>query len=888
MSELYSTTSTTQPGYFRIGFVVLQIPPSDISTNKVVNDDQVSTLRTSTPMFVKSGQSRWDVTVHWKAIRFVLPESADSYYDNSQWEDLQKIVAIFRAAPFVEVENAFLRQHFTTVQPAFAIQRMAFALKQLRIDTDPSSSNILDVTLTMSLFNYAPYSIAFDYKGNSMNASDSPDFENFITSWIIQNITNHPLDRTCPPLLAWDAQDDGVMGFMWRQYIMYPISTDQPPAQSNSSVGYTSSSSSKTTKPSALKGQLSSDIQAIVNSAAAAAKPQVPSALATALCLAESSGNPNAGRDRVGAGLGLFQLVASTFKGISNGDIWDPTTNATAGCQYLANQYKIFGNWPQALAAYNVGPGAVKSYITGIPLHTKRGIINQNGSISDNGIPPNGTSGENVQNYVQKILAAANMSNLVTTAPVKSTDNTPPKTQTAIILPEHPTQAFIDLTNKIIADGALPPGVWHVDHWTEQGIFFYQENSFSLATADLGGGDYNMFPSQISVVFVNNLPLIPLAAMQYPTFQHVGPTDTLISISFDSVGDSESITLYEPEHEGLEAMVSMHNQMQEQFHQLRNTFRSVSSIHRMQAVFIQNQVINLLGIQGTMIRGINTETVPESTDLIQINLLASQYENVFEDTSPYTMNGIPKAYSLPLKNILTSGQLNQLTEDEKKVLTLVTEFADAWTKKDPIYLLSEMLKFSKEQVNFIGNMNTPSANLNPTQQNVLLGQLDKSGAAGSVYTGPGAGIVSSVGSYLRDTYPGLDLRRQQLLNTKVDMTFADYFIFSQIPNSSNASDVKAIRSTTEAAFVSQEQSIYNQMYSSLLDLECLNNGPFSRQISQIPNSPLFKSQFSSVVNVNGPALQKDSSGNLINEGHVCYKDLGLLDIGKDPADYFVP
>lgn len=885
MTEIFSTTSQTQPGYFRIGFVILQIPPSDISTNKVVNDDQVSTLRTTTAMFVKTGQARWDVTVHWKAVRTY---NSDGTPNTSQWEDLQNIVAIFRASPFVEVENAFLRQHFTSVQPAYAMQRMAFALKQLRVDTGSFvDTDVLDVTLTMSLFNYSPYSINFNYTGNSGNASDSPEFQDFISSWITQNITNHPLDRTSPPLMSWDEQDDGVITFNWRKYIMYPISTEQPSAQSNASAGYTPQvPPASTTTPSAQKSSLSDAIQSIVNSAASS--NGVPTALATWLCIAESNGNPNAGRGRVGTGLGLFQLTASTARGLGVTDVWDPTQNANGGCKYLAQQYKIFGNWPQALAAYNVGAGAVKSYVTGKPLSTKRGVINPEGIISANGIPPDGTEGESPQTYVQKILSNAGMLNLLTSVPTKSTDGTAPKTPTSVVLPDSPPQALIDQTNKIISDGSLPPGIWRLDHWTEQGIFFYQEQSFTLATADLGGGDYNMFPNQISIVFVNNLPTIPLASMQYPTFQHVGPTDTLISINFDSIGDSDSDTIYEPEHEGIEAMVAMHNQLQEQFHQLRNTFRAVSSIHRMQAVTIQNQVLNLLGVQGVMVRGITTETVPETANHAQVNFLASQYENVFEDTSPYIMNGIPKAYSAPLKNILTSTQLNQLTPEEQKTLTLVTQFSNSWKQKDPVFLLSEMLKFSQEQVNFIGKMGTPSANLSAAQQATLLDSLNQGPEVTETNNFPQAAALAGQDSFQRDTYPGLFLRSNELQNTSSPMTFADYFVFSQLPQQANSQAVAAIRTSTEATFSSQEQSIYDQMYSSLFDLELLNNGAFAKQAITITNSPLFASQFSTTVTVDGPALQKDSKGNYINAKHVCYNDLGLTSMSQNPASYFVP
>lgn len=56
---------------------------------------------------------------------------------------------------------------------------------------------------------------------------------------------------------------------------------------------------------------------------------------------------------------GLMQVAGFHFKRGQNPH--DPATNIEAGCRMLANLHRRFGNWPQALTAYNMGPYAVAS-----------------------------------------------------------------------------------------------------------------------------------------------------------------------------------------------------------------------------------------------------------------------------------------------------------------------------------------------------------------------------------------------------------------------------------------------------------------------------------------------------------------------------------------------
>jgi hypothetical protein len=119
----YLQEDSNKNGYFRIGTVVLNIPPTNIITEKIINNNRKTILRGKNEMFTKSGQSRWDVTVTWKSI---LSGGQDKY---SSWEDLQTILAMFKVAPFVEVESPHLRQIFAEKDPKMSASRLAFGLR---------------------------------------------------------------------------------------------------------------------------------------------------------------------------------------------------------------------------------------------------------------------------------------------------------------------------------------------------------------------------------------------------------------------------------------------------------------------------------------------------------------------------------------------------------------------------------------------------------------------------------------------------------------------------------------------------------------------------------------------------------------------------------------
>ncbi len=103
----------------------------------------------------------------------------------------------------------------------------------------------------------------------------------------------------------------------------------------------------------------------------------IPKQLFFNLVTAESNWDPVIVSPR--GAIGLAQLMPGTAEELGV-DPWDALENLDGGARYLAQQYRRFGTWELALAAYNAGPGTVARY---------------------DGIPPYAETEE----YVKKILA---------------------------------------------------------------------------------------------------------------------------------------------------------------------------------------------------------------------------------------------------------------------------------------------------------------------------------------------------------------------------------------------------------------------------------------------------------------------------------------------------
>lgn len=83
-------------------------------------------------------------------------------------------------------------------------------------------------------------------------------------------------------------------------------------------------------------------------------------------------------RPEPGGPQGPMQVTAAAAIDVGGGDRFDVAANRVLGRAYLARMYRRYGNWPDAIAAYNWGPGNLDSWISGgrgadkFPLEVER------------------------------------------------------------------------------------------------------------------------------------------------------------------------------------------------------------------------------------------------------------------------------------------------------------------------------------------------------------------------------------------------------------------------------------------------------------------------------------------------------------------------------------
>jgi hypothetical protein len=105
---------------------------------------------------------------------------------------------------------------------------------------------------------------------------------------------------------------------------------------------------------------------------AAARQHGVPEELFLRLVRQESGWNPQAVSHK--GAIGLAQLMPDTARYLRV-DPHDPRQNLEGGARYLIQQYRRFGSWRLALAAYNAGPEAVARHGDIPPFKETQGYV---------------------------------------------------------------------------------------------------------------------------------------------------------------------------------------------------------------------------------------------------------------------------------------------------------------------------------------------------------------------------------------------------------------------------------------------------------------------------------------------------------------------------------
>jgi len=105
--------------------------------------------------------------------------------------------------------------------------------------------------------------------------------------------------------------------------------------------------------------------------------------------------------------------------------------------------------------------------------------------------------------------------------------------------------------------------------------------------------DMGLIITGISISFENTLATIPMTGHCYPTFQHIGSTDGIVSLS-----------ILTPHEDGIAALATWYNMVESQGRKMRQVPAGMRNIR------LRNELVNLCGLKEFIVEDMSTSTVP--------------------------------------------------------------------------------------------------------------------------------------------------------------------------------------------------------------------------------------------------------------------------------------
>jgi hypothetical protein len=112
----------------------------------------------------------------------------------------------------------------------------------------------------------------------------------------------------------------------------------------------------------------------------------------------------------------------------------------------------------------------------------------------------------------------------------------------------------------------------------------------------------------------------------------------------------------------------------------------------MQSVVIENQILNMLGIFAVMPQAFQTTTLPDSPNVVQAGFICSQYENVFEQLTPFRVKGVGLYDEIWQKEVFTDSPAFQQAVQSNQLLAPLRDLVLHMKKRDLAPLFDYLTK----------------------------------------------------------------------------------------------------------------------------------------------------------------------------------------------------